>query len=559
MKASSWRLTNVSIGQSALKYITPTNGTQRISTVWTGNDPLTTHSEFNHFSHSTSNVRLNGSNDNKFHHLIKNRSKIGLFDLNFDLNNGNDIQLFIELLKSNEKIGTFMGIGSLMKSISHSNHKLLGSGLDIIRCCGQSTETTEHNFKIIYSKKMRQLTIDILIQLDPIECIKFLNWYKECDDFDQSFHSFSKFKLIQQQSIGKFNLPIQINDEDVHNIIKSHIGSYLAFLMKQQSYKPKEKFDHFLAIYFKSLEKFKLDEREIQKCNSQFLNFLVKNYDIEYNILLAYFIKLFPNPSNYSILKKLKLIDSNSKYSIKSDQLPKVDVNEKITNKSAVVYLHDLNLIYNQLLNHQHLNSKDTLNLFNDYIDFKMGHKDTQIRGNNNPFLKHNATVLVTFLRYCKFELNDLQLAYKILITYIDRVGFSEFKKDLEINKGSKHTISLILAKLCDIKLDQMSAFESKFDLIWDWKFYWALIMNSIKLSELGYANTIWDKVKLHPELWNQITKNQASTLLNLNFTFNKDLVLSIDESTNSTPKLLKDENYLTDKLSPESILKSLS
>lgn len=562
MRGSSWRLRNISIGQSALKYISPNNGNCGITPVWTTEDIQGTHSQFKEFSDITSDVKLNGSNSNKFHHLLKNKTKLGLFDLDFNLNNGNDIQLFIELLNSNENLNNFKGIGTLMKSVSHSYHKSIGPGLDIIRFCGTSPLFTESIFKSLYSTKMKQITIDILVQLDPMECIKFLNWYKECEDFDQNFHSFSKFKLIQQQSIGKFNLPIQINDEDVNSIIKNHLGSYLTFLMSQPKsiYPSKEKFDYFLTIYFKSLEKFKLNEREIQKCNSQFLNFLVKNYDIEYNILLAYTLKLFPSASNYEILKNLKLIDSKLKYSVDVDQLPPVDVNVKIANNLSTIYLSDINLIYTQLLNHQHLNSTDILNLFNDYINLKINSKDNKTRGNNNPFLKHNSIILVTFLKYCKFELNDFQLAYKILTSYINRIGYSEFKEELKINKSHKHFISLILAKLCEIKLDQMSLFESKFDLIWDWKFYWSLIINSIKLSELGYANKIWDKVKLHPELWDQITKTQASTLLNLNFTFNKNLVLSIDDNVKKTPKLpITDENYLKNKLLPESVIKSLS
>lgn len=559
MKGTCLRLGKVSIGQSAIRCMAPAQNSSQIAPIWDAHDVLGTHSQFNRFSMLTSTVRENGSNGAKLRYMLQNMHRLGIFDLGFDFHAGKDVQLFVELVRWGENLGAIKGMGSLMRRVAQSSHRGCGVGLEVIKNCGLSSQATEHTFKVLYSTKMRQLTIDILVERDPMECVKFLAWYKDCEDFDASFHAFAKFKLVQQQAQAKFSLPVQINDTDVKLLLQHHLGSYLTFLMGQSAsvYSPKEKFDKFLAIYFKSIEKFNLSHREIHKCNSQFLHFLVKNYDIEYKVLLAYTLSLFPSATNYEILKSLDLIDSVSSHSVLVEQLPTVEVNDKIANTACTIYLSDINLLYSQLLAHQHLNSQDTRRLFNHYMDAKTGASD-QPRGNNHPFVKHNSSVLVTFLKYCKFELNDLQLALEILISYIERLGFSEFKHDMSINKSYKHVISLLLARLCEVKLDRVSAFEAKYDMVWDWQFYWSLITNAIKMSELGYANKVWDKVKTHPELWPQITKNQAAVLLDLNFTFNQDVVRAIHEAKPAKP-FMDPVNYLTDKLSPDEIIKSLS
>lgn len=334
------------------------------------------------------------------------------------------------------------------------------------------------------------------------------------------------------------------------------------------------------------LNKTRNNERLILFINHYFLKFLIKqkNENVNFKIILSYFLKLFPNSielilnlglfgDNYKISNKLN--DKEEKLNLfKENFLNNLDdpsIRDELILKDSLPLLSTLTILIKEFL----ITTKFDINLINDkiinnYIEQVIYIQSLEKGGDNtdkfieyHPFnsKNHTSQIIDIVIYYCNLD-KKYNIGYMILMNFLNRS--EEFKTVFTSTKN----INQLIYRLSSIDLKKSVELIDKLENDKRLKLSSLIYFNlMIKLFKLGYKD---DALKIFKKLINNTTDSKilqnsskfGKLLINYNYelpsfknfkkNINKKLQSNITELSNRI--IENDESNKSEKADVEEI-----
>lgn len=504
------------------------------------------------------------SNEEKLFFLLKNHSNTDLNDLKLNLKNGQDIVAFCQLVQFgwNFNDNEIKGIGTLMMSISKSDSEF-GTGLEALKSCGLLDEENENKIKDIflnrYSRKMQEITIELLQHRDLPCSEKFLIWY--CDKYNDDRALNFKLHVKLQKGVIE-NTEVDFTHSEIRHLLKNYLPQYLSLLLVQPI-SVKEKLDHFLNILFSYLDT--LNQRDSQKIGSMFLSLIsdVGDYDVH----LSYFTNLYLNEETVTLLNRLGLlrIDDTrpkglsqlkcwSKISTLS-LLPEVNIDSRMIQKlDAKPFNQDIARLFHHYLKSQKPKSEDIKLLFKQYLKTaRYFENEILLRNGLHSFnyKYHSPDILFVFLEYL-IDVKNYARSGSVILDYIKVFGVERLIVNAQNNGKWKNILNKVMMRL--VRWDLQKAMEIYLPLKnfqWTWGVYRLLVIELKRVGLNNLAMDVWKECKVE----RIIQKDELIRLVGEGFDVNEKLIRA---TAVEKEKPLKCEYILRGCLDPKEVRKLL-